>query len=219
MVHPGEDELRRVLAGRLLSLASIDYVVSAQSLEHNQQLAPVFESETRLEGDIPYTVYQNTTAVPRIRLTDSPTVVTSVEDVIESIVAEGYTDAPAFIEESFWQDSNHDIELEYDTTITHDGDRQIEMDISTNKEALLVLADLYYTGWAVYIDGQQVSYYPVNIIQRALVVPEGEHTVTMHYAPLSYKRGKTFSIIAHLIALAVVFRVAYQKRFSFSPRR
>ena len=201
-----------------MSLASINYVVSQWPLDHSDQLERVKEVPSSKE-ERPYVVYEQTPAVSRVRLTDTPQVISSVEEFVENLVSEGYTDAPAFIEEAFWTDDQTDVPLEYEAAITENGNRSIRIDVSSNKEALLVLADLYYPGWEAYVDDQLVEYYPVNLIQRALVVPEGDHTVEMRYSPLVYERGKAVSAWSHFIVLVAVFLLLFQRKLFSLPKR
>ncbi len=74
-------------------------------------------------------------------------------------------------------------------------------------QAALVVADTWYPGWIATIDGltngdmnaSAAPIYRANMAFRAVIVPAGKHTVTMHYEPLSLRVGALISGGAVLI--------------------
>lgn len=184
----------RELAQKFLDMGSVDYLVATVPMKKHAQLKPVYKHKQ-------YTVYKNTSALPRFRMTDQVAVVTSVEDIMDTMLAKTYAPATAYLEDDVWIDEQSSTTLDADVKVIDDANRDLKLEISTNKEAVLVVADLYYPGWKVFIDGKSSAYYPANMIQRAVVIPAGTHTIQMTYTPLSYIRGKWISAVAYLIAL------------------
>lgn len=70
----------------------------------------------------------------------------------------------------------------------------------------LVLADTYYPGWRVYVDGTEASLLRANGLFRAVALPEGTHEVRMVYEPSVFTLGWVVTLlsIVGLVALAVV---------------
>jgi len=84
------------------------------------------------------------------------------------------------------------------------GANRVEVIVRTTDEALLVLSDISYPGWVAWVNGQSTPIYKTNGIFRGVLVPQGEHRVTMRYRPRAFRLGLGFAGAA-LLALAVVF--------------
>jgi hypothetical protein len=61
--------------------------------------------------------------------------------------------------------------------------------VHTTEPALLVLSDLLYPGWRARLDKQRVPLYKTNGIFRGVLVPAGEHIVTMRFFPRELSVG------------------------------
>jgi hypothetical protein len=61
---------------------------------------------------------------------------------------------------------------------------------------LLVVSEIYESGWRAYVDGDEVEVIPTHHALRGIPIPAGEHTVEMHYDPLSLRLGLWISGIA-----------------------
>jgi hypothetical protein len=74
---------------------------------------------------------------------------------------------------------------------------------------LAVFSEIYYNdfnNWEVTIDGKPADHFRVNYVLRAMVVPEGKHTIEFKFAPHTYQRGKTIDLVASiLLVLALGF--------------
>jgi hypothetical protein len=71
-----------------------------------------------------------------------------------------------------------------------------------SKEQLAVFSEIYYPkGWNVTIDGEPADYFRANYVLRALVIPEGEHTIEFKFEPKSYFIGQKVSLISSVILL------------------
>lgn len=49
--------------------------------------------------------------------------------------------------------------------------------VTADKEALVVLDEIYYSAWQAEIDGKPTVIYPANLAFRGVIVPPGKHTV------------------------------------------
>jgi uncharacterized membrane protein YfhO len=66
-----------------------------------------------------------------------------------------------------------------------------------------VLADSYYPGWTVHVNGKDEIIRRANLFFRAVALPAGQHTVEFQYAPMSFKVGLIVSL-ATIICLCLV---------------
>lgn len=82
-------------------------------------------------------------------------------------------------------------------------------DANCSNDKLVVFSEIYYSkGWDVFIDGTPSEYFRANYVLRAMVVPQGKHTIEFKFEPVSYTIGNKVSIASSvllLILLALVF--------------
>jgi hypothetical protein len=64
-----------------------------------------------------------------------------------------------------------------------------EIEADSLASGLLILADMYYPGWNVYIDGVRQPMYATNSTMRGVTVPAGQHLVEFKYEPPSFRIG------------------------------
>ena len=71
----------------------------------------------------------------------------------------------------------------------------------TDKTALLVLSEVYYPkGWKATLEtGEELKIYKTNHILRSMVVPAGNHTITLEFKPKTYFAGVTASWVGLLL--------------------
>jgi hypothetical protein len=86
--------------------------------------------------------------------------------------------------------------------------RAVTIHASLNHVGVLTLADSYYPGWQAYVDGKQQEILRANLFFRAVVLPQGEHTVEFRYKPRSFTIGLMVSLMT-LCALALVSAYVY----------
>ena len=70
--------------------------------------------------------------------------------------------------------------------IVHYSNQSVTIRAFLNSAGLLVLADSFYPGWRVYVDGKEKKVLRANLFFRAVPLSEGEHTVEFRYRPLSF---------------------------------
>ncbi len=92
--------------------------------------------------------------------------------------------------------------------ITRFQPNHIDLEVYTDRDALLVLSEIYYPkGWKAHIDGQKTEIYKTNHVLRSIFVPQGQHEISFDFMPASYRFSSRFSIIlntiVHLLLLAV----------------
>ena len=93
---------------------------------------------------------------------------------------------------------------------------QIDWQVSTNEQSLLVLSETPYSpGWKAKLDGNDVKLLNANHVNMAIVVPEGEHTVRLIFHPDSYYLYSSIETIAAIVLYTTILGVLYWRRNNF----
>ena len=66
---------------------------------------------------------------------------------------------------------------------------QVEIETNGNDSGFLVLADNFYPGWEVYVNGREETVLRVNYNLRGVAVSRGKNRVTFTFDPMSFKIG------------------------------
>jgi hypothetical protein len=80
----------------------------------------------------------------------------------------------------------------------------IKIRVETEKWGYLVLADTYYPGWRVFVNGKKSEIMKANYIMRAVTVPPGINEVVFRFDPFSFKVGMWTSIITFFLCAIII---------------
>ena len=76
-----------------------------------------------------------------------------------------------------------------EVTITQYEPEEIRLTARADGAGLLVLSEVYTTGWTATVDGVEIDVLETNHALRGVPVPAGEHEVVLRYAPVSLTVG------------------------------
>lgn len=92
---------------------------------------------------------------------------------------------------------------------------RVELTVDATEDATLILADSYYPGWVATVDGRStprstpIEATRTNGVFRSIRVPQGNHTITFHYEPSSYRIGLYLSLFSlSLLAILHVLSIS-----------
>ena len=85
--------------------------------------------------------------------------------------------------------------------IVIDDDPRVVIQAHLESAGMVVLADVFYPGWELYVDGQRAPIYQVNRLMRGALVGAGDHRLVYVYNPRSARLGVAVSTSA-LVLLA-----------------
>ncbi|HEY6143227.1 MAG TPA: YfhO family protein [Flavobacterium sp.] len=79
---------------------------------------------------------------------------------------------------------------------------------------LAVFSEIYYAnGWNAYIDGEKKDHFPVDYVLRAMIIPEGKHTIEFKFEPQVIQTGSTITLFSSLgMFLLLIGGVYFEKR-------
>lgn len=87
-------------------------------------------------------------------------------------------------------------------------------DYTADSEQLTVFSEIYYKqGWDAFIDGKKSSYFRVNYVLRAMLLPPGNHKIDFIFEPKSFYVGENISLFASSIILLLVLGAIFSYIF------
>ena len=90
---------------------------------------------------------------------------------------------------------------------------------SAETPRLAIFSEIYYPdGWKASVDGEEIDVLRADWTLRAALLPAGEHTLVMRFAPQSYKTGASVSRASSITLLLLVLLSLVAMLFK-SPRR
>ena len=92
-------------------------------------------------------------------------------------------------------------------TILRYGPQRVEIDAVLERPGMVVLADIYYPGWRLTIDGAEAPIYRANRMMRGAAVASGRHKLIYNYEPESFRLGGRITLagLAALLVLGAAF--------------
>ena len=90
--------------------------------------------------------------------------------------------------------------------VTYPSPQQVVLEATLESPGLVILADVYYPGWELLIDGKPAPIYRVNVMMRGAAVSSGRHRLVYTYRPQSFRVGRLVSLagLAALLIFGVV---------------
>lgn len=97
-------------------------------------------------------------------------------------------------------------------TITDYRAERIQLDVAAAADGLLVLSEIYSSGWRATVDGEPAEIHPTNLALRGIPMPSGAHRVELTYEAPWMSEGLIISVIAHLALVIVVSWLVWTRR-------
>ena len=95
-------------------------------------------------------------------------------------------------------------------TITRYEPQRVEIEARLASPGIVILADVYYPGWTLTIDGRRARSSCANRLMRGAAVEAGVHRLVYTYQPLSFRLGCVISLAG--IAVGIVLGVRGRSR-------
>ncbi len=196
---------------RLLGRMNIKYVNSLHALP----LGDI--SLVRHFPEYPSWLYKIDSVIPRIYVVPKAIVRNDYREILEQLSSEGFKPREEVIlSEPLSLNAKEEFRgqakfLRY----TH---QLVDIEASLESPGILVLADSFYPGWRVFINGQEGKILRANSFFRGVRLPAGEHRVEFRYEPRWFMWGLIISI--GTLTLTVVFFVLRWlggKRWTWKP--
>lgn len=174
-------------------LMNVKYIISDKA-DSNQVIVPVFRGEK--------SVLYNRAELPRAFFVNRYEVAKGL-DILNNIKAMSFDPRDVAF---FMEDPKLSLDMPQagaEATYTHFGIQDIALNVKATGNNLLFLSESWYPeGWKAFIDGTETPIHRVNYMFRGVVVPAGEHTVTMKFEPRGFYLGKHLSLWLNIFVLA-----------------
>ncbi|MEM7345281.1 MAG: YfhO family protein, partial [Chloroflexota bacterium] len=183
---------QKMPAWRLWQLMNVQYIVDQRDIS-DAGLTLVFESEDLM-------VFEMGDPFPRAWFVDEVEEIPNGDQALARLASDNFDLRKKGIVESaidviapVASDSSVDAIASSPTSLT--------LQTATSATHLLIISQIYYPGWQAEIDGQSVDVHRVNVIQQGLVIPPGDHAVTLSFRPATFMWGGYISITTLLTCL------------------
>ncbi len=91
---------------------------------------------------------------------------------------------------------------------------RIKVDVEINEPSILVLTEIWYPGWEVYVNGNRAPILRVNYCQRGVWVEEGVQSVVFKIRPIGWVWGiRVFMATAALLLVITGYALLKKKAF------
>lgn len=174
---------------RLLGALNVKYIVALKPLPPEKGITPVGEFPK-----YPSWLYRVERVVPRAYIVPDWAVETDFEKTLETLaradfdpLAKALLAEPPTVPKPEKRSGGA-------AGITQYTNQRVTIRASLEGSGLLVLADSYFPGWRVYVDGREGKIERVNLFFRGVMLPAGEHVVEFDYAPRSFAVGLAISL-------------------------
>lgn len=105
-----------------------------------------------------------------------------------------------------------------DIAVVYDGRTKLVLTTKRDTPGFLVVRDLYFPEWKVWIDGELEPIYRTDVLWRGLSVPAGQHTIVFRYRPSWVRPAAWGSSLALGVVLVLVWQQCLQRRKTIADR-
>lgn len=123
------------------------------------------------------------------------------EKKIESIMKENSVDLRnvALLEENPKFSENPPGPVNGKVIVQQYNSNKIVMNVTTDRNSILMASEVWYPAWKVYIDGKLSNVYKADYCLRGAMVPTGSHKVEYKYESDAYKSGANIAFVTLIL--------------------
>ena len=87
--------------------------------------------------------------------------------------------------------------------ITNYSLNRIDLDVTTPKNGLAVLSEIYYPSWTATVDGKAAPVYRADYALRAIPVSAGHHEISCYFSTAVFQRGLLLSLVSLALTIGL----------------
>ena len=194
-----EDEVVPLIIknSQLLNLFNVKYILFTLDI-NDDRFPTVFE-------DNGVKIIENKQVLPRAFVVHNFKVIKAKEKMLKELGSREFKpEQYVLLEEKPPLDINSNSIVSSTAKIVDYQNEEVSIQCSMKDNGFLVLTDIYYPGWQVYIDNKKGKIYRAYHTFRAVYLEKGNHLVKFQYEPLSFKIGLCISLLT-LLSIAIFF--------------
>lgn len=217
-------DANQVVLGKLLGLYNVKYIISFFDIpgieiykENEVDLGANFGEKIK--------IFRNDQVLPHVYFVPEAKYVESEQDAFNNVVSLEHLgpktvileDKPIIQPEEF-NGVLETFKKENPVIITTDENTKLQISAEIKNHGFLVLSDIYYPGWKVFVDGKEDKILRANYLVRAVELNPGKHDVIFIYDPLSFKIGAGVSVFTVTI-IFLNFLIQSIKKLIKQPKK
>ena len=94
--------------------------------------------------------------------------------------------------------------------ITRYEPQRVEIEVRLDIPGIVILADVFYPGWILTLDGQPAPILRVNLLMRGAAVRAGTHHLVYTYQPQSFRIGCYITLASLFVGILLAARARQQ---------
>jgi hypothetical protein len=184
---------------RLLGALNVKYLNSSQPLPEGEI------TQVRHFPEYPSWLYRINNPVPRAYIVPRAVVERDPTKILERLSSKQFNPLEEVVlEQPLSLGSMKDFQAEVRFLRYTNNDATIQTIL--NSSGVLVLADSFYPGWKVYVDGVETKIMRANYFFRGVLLPPGNHQVIFKYEPASLRYGLIITLTTLILLLSVFIK-------------
>jgi heme/copper-type cytochrome/quinol oxidase subunit 4 len=161
-------------------------------------------------------VYRNLTAMPRAWMSDAFAFSDNQEvyNYLRATKGAGLRETALVVDPKAVPQGSGPVPTEKDKIVAVKGEVRVvshsalRLELSTDPscKGLLVVSELYYPGWEVYVDGKKKEILQTDLIFRGVMLEGGQKKVEFRFRPASLRNGMVVSLVT--VGLLALYSLA-----------
>jgi hypothetical protein len=95
---------------------------------------------------------------------------------------------------------------------------KIELEVDTDREAILWMSEIWYPAWKAEVNGERVEVHRASYSFRAVVVPAGKSSVIFKFDSVYFNVGALISLLTLIVAIGCLL-IEFLIKIKAGPRR
>lgn len=184
---------------RLLSMLNVKYLISIPEIESQDWKKREFEGWSAGEGG--FKIYENMAYLPRHYMVYDYRTIKRPDEYVLAFGDNSFDPGRTVLLEREPFDLQKELASgSFRVSLTGYTTNTSELEVTTEKDGILVISESWYPGWKVYVDGRQEELLKADLVLKAVALKAGKHKVSLVYSPASFKLGAAISGVGLVFA-------------------
>jgi hypothetical protein len=197
---------------RILDLLNVRYLIATRYNESEPLLRARPDRFREIWSDQHASLFENLTSLPRAFLVPQTNVETIPSDEAQlarlqesSFDPENRVILPARLQPTVDENESLNSNGPQEVVQYNEGMNWVDLQVKATAPSVLVLTQIHYPGWKVYVDGKSAELLRPDYAFTGTTVDAGTHNVEFRFLPKTFIAGLVISAASLLLALIVAF--------------